>query len=258
MRLLYPSDPFDKKQPDENYAEEFLAAEAAGIACSLYSAEDFETGDFKPRPRFSSEEEILYRGWMLGLDGYRELVDAIEQSDARAVTSLVQYRYCHHLPEWYALCEDVTPETIFVAQGADYAAAVSDRGWSAYFVKDYVKSLTTTRGSVARSTAEIAEIVSLIEKYRGKVEGGVCIRQFEALAPDTEERYFVFRGKAHARNGAPPALVEIIAARIASPFFSIDIAHAVDGTPRLIELGDGQVSDRKRWPAAQFVEIFRG
>jgi hypothetical protein len=31
MRLLYPSDPFDKKQPDENYAEEFLVTAFANL-----------------------------------------------------------------------------------------------------------------------------------------------------------------------------------------------------------------------------------
>lgn len=258
MRFLYPCDPFNKKEPDETYAEEFLAAQAAGIACSLYSAEDFESGDFKPRPLFAEQEEVLYRGWMLNPNAYGLLLEAIGRKGAHAVTSVAQYRLCHYLPEWYPLCKDFTPETIFVAQGANYAAAVSDRHWPAYFVKDYVKSLTTSRGSVANSVGEISEIVSQIEKYRGQVEGGVCIRKFEQLAPDTEERYFVFRGKPYTRSGVVPEIVQAIAPRIDSPFFSVDVALSTDGTPRLIELGDGQVSDRKQWPAERFLEIFRG
>ncbi|MFZ6801028.1 hypothetical protein [Undibacterium sp. Di24W] len=46
MRFLYPCDPFNKKKPDEAYEEDFLAAQAAGLSCSLYSAEDFEQGEF--------------------------------------------------------------------------------------------------------------------------------------------------------------------------------------------------------------------
>jgi hypothetical protein len=258
MRLLYPCDPFNKKEPDETYAEEFLAAQAAGIACSHYSAEDFESGEFKPRPLFAEQEAVLYRGWMLNPTGYGQLVEAIERKGACAVTSVAQYRLCHYLPEWYSLCKDLTPETIFVEKGADYAAAVADRHWRTYFVKDYVKSLTTNRGSVASSVEEIGEIVSLIEKFRGQVEGGVCIRQFEQLAPDTEERYFVFRGKPYARNGDVPEIVQTIAPRIGSPFFSVDVVLSTNGTLRLIELGDGQVSDRKQWPVERFLEIFRG
>lgn len=258
MRLLYPGDPFNKKKPDETYAEEFLAAQAAGLACSLYSAEDFESGTFKPRPPLVEHEEILYRGWMLNPSSYGKLHEAIERTGSHAVTSVEQYRLCHYLPEWYPFCRDLTPETIFVEKGADYAAAVSSRHWQAFFVKDYVKSLTTSRGSVANLVGEIAEIVSLIEKYRGQVEGGVCIRQFEQLAPDTEERYFVFRGKPYARSGAVPEIVQSVAPRISSPFFSVDIVLTTNGTPRLIELGDGQVSDRKQWEAKRFIEIFRG
>jgi hypothetical protein len=162
MRLLYPCDPFNKKEPDETYAEEFLAAQAAGMVCSLYSAEDFESGEFKPRPSFADQEEVLYRGWMLNPNSYGQLLEAIERKGARPVTSVAQYRLCHHLPEWYPLCKDLTPETIVVEKGADYAAAVACHEWPAYFVKDYVKSLTTSRGSVANSVGEITEIISLI------------------------------------------------------------------------------------------------
>jgi hypothetical protein len=258
MHLLYPRDPFSKKEPDETYAEEFLAAQAIGIPCSLYSAEDFEGGEFKPLPGLPEDQQIIYRGWMLTPQGYAKLQAAIEDKGARALTSPDQYRRCHYLPEWYSLCKDVTPKTIFVAKGADYAAALSGQGWSAYFVKDYVKSLTTSRGSVANSVEEVSEIVALIEKYRGQLEGGVCIRQFEDLLPETEERYFVLKGEPLSRDGAVPVIVRRIAERVDSPFFSIDIVLAVDGTPRLIELGDGQVSDRKKWSAERFVEMFRG
>lgn len=256
MHLLYPCDPFDKKKPDEAYQEEFAAAQAAGMACCLYSAEDFESGEFKVRPSLPPGETVLYRGWMLTPEAYARLHAAIAGRDGRMLTSPTQYVRCHHLPAWYALCEEFTPKTVFVARDADFAAAVGDLGWPAYFVKDYVKSLTTTRGSVAQTAEEIAEIVALIEKYRGRIEGGICIRQFEALRPETEERYFVFDKKAFARSGDVPRIVEQIAARIDSPFFSVDVVLSAQGEPRLIELGDGQVSDRKQWPAERFVQIF--
>jgi ATP-grasp domain, R2K clade family 3 len=73
--------------------------------------------------------------------------------------------------------------------------------------------------------------------------------------PDSEARYFVFRGKAYAREGDAPALVHEVARRIDSPFFSVDVALDANGELRLIELGDGQVSDRKHWPAARLIEM---
>ena len=37
MHYLYPSDPFDKKRPDEDYQEEYEAALAGGLKCCLFS-----------------------------------------------------------------------------------------------------------------------------------------------------------------------------------------------------------------------------
>lgn len=256
MHLLYPCNPFDRKKPDEEYEEEFSAAQRAGLSCFLFSAEDFELGEFKPRPANLFEGEILYRGWMLTPARYEELQEAIHSKGGTALVSAEHYRKCHYLPEWYAQCQDLTPQTIFLSKEDDFSSALSKTGWNAYFVKDFVKSLTTARGSIARNVAEVQEVIQLIEHYRGQLEGGVCIREYEDLQPETEERYFVFRGKAFARDDVVPAIVEKIAQRINIPFFSVDIILNSEGAPRLIELGDGQVSDRKKWPADKFVDIF--
>jgi hypothetical protein len=256
VHFLYPCDPFKRSVPDEAYAEEFDAARARGVKCSLFSAEDFEAGKFVVCPAIESGAEVVYRGWMLTVERYAELQDAVKRHGGRMLTTTDQYRLCHHLPAWYAACADVTPKTVFLQRDADFSSRLVGLGWNAYFVKDYVKSLTTSRGSIAKTIAEVEEIVGLIEKYRGHIEGGLCIREYEELRSDTEERYFVFKQVVHAREGSVPEVVQRIAARIASPFFSIDIAMSKDGEPRLIELGDGQVSDRKQWTAMRFTEIF--
>jgi hypothetical protein len=98
-------------------------------------------------------------------------------------------------------------------------------------------------------------VVALIEQYRGAVEGGVCIRRFEKLAVETEERYFVFNGRAYGREENVPPLVQDVAKRIKSSFFSVDVVASESGELRLIELGDGQVSDRKKWPADKFASM---
>jgi hypothetical protein len=258
MHLLFPSDPFNKSAVDEAYSEEWEAMLRVGWSCSLFSFEDFELGEFKPRLPLPVSEELLYRGWMLTPERYSQLYQAVSGQGATLKTHPSQYRRCHYLPEWYSLCEDVTPETVVAPKGADFVALLEGKEWPAYFVKDYVKSLTTPRGSVATVPHQVAEIVSLIEQYRGSVEGGVCVRRFERWLPDTEERYFVFNGQAYAREGAPPALVQEIAMRIESPFFSVDLVQSEGGGLRLIELGDGQVSDRKKWTAEPFASMLLG
>lgn len=74
----------------------------------------------------------------------------------------------------------------------------------------------------------------------------------------SERRYFVYRGTAHSATGAVPPLVHAIPTRIDSPFYSVDIAETPTGELRLIELGDGQVSDIKEWSAEEFVGMFVG
>jgi hypothetical protein len=48
----------------------------------------------------------------------------------------------------------------------------------------------------------------------------------------------------------------MIAQRIDSPFFSVDTVMRADPELRVVELGDGQVSDRRRWPVEAFLDIF--
>jgi hypothetical protein len=256
MRLLYPSDPLNERKPDETWASEFQAAKAAGLNCSVYVAEAMDAGEFAPSPAIDGDT-VVYRGWMLSPANYARLQKAVECAGATMLVTTAQYRFCHHLPQWYPLCEDLTPRSIFLARQTDFATALAPLNWSAWFVKDYVKSLTTSRGSVAKTVEEVGEIVDLIEKYRGHIEGGVCVREFEDLLSETEERYFVFKGRAYSRDSIVPDIVESIARRIDSPFFSVDIVLSAQGQPRLIELGDGQVSDIKQWPIDTFVEIFR-
>ena len=257
MHLLYPSDPFNKTAVDEAYAEEFAAVNALGLPSSLFSLEDFESDKFRVRPAFPAGVDVVYRGWMMTSEVYARIVDAVAASGAQLKTNASEYRRCHYLPEWYPFCVTWTPETIVADKNADFVKLVRGRQWPAYFVKDYVKSLTTQRGSVAESPEEIADVVALIEQYRGSVEGGVCIRKFEELLPETEERYFVLNRTAFSRNGSVPTLVHEVAERISSPFFSVDTVMAISGELRLMELGDGQVSDRKKWNPEQFAAILQ-
>jgi len=127
MHLLFPSDPFNKAAADEAYVEELEAACALGIPYSLFSFEDFEAGGFKPLPLLSATDAVLYRGWMLAPEGYSRLYQAVSAKGGSLRTNPTQYRHCHYLPEWYPLCEEFTPETIFLAKDADFASELAVR-----------------------------------------------------------------------------------------------------------------------------------
>jgi hypothetical protein len=51
-------------------------------------------------------------------------------------------------------------------------------------------------------------------------------------------------------------MVAECAQRIKSQFFSIDAIDLKDGTKRIVEIGDGQVSDLVGWTADRFARIW--
>ena len=256
MLLLYPSDPFDPKSPDENYAAEYQSACRAGIKTCLFSFESFLAGSFLPRPGICEKNVVCYRGWMMPPIEYARLCQVIEKSGATPLTSPANYELCHYLPRWYPILSELTPPTHFYSESDDIASLLRELGWNKCFLKDYVKSLSTDTGSFVNDLNEIPTVLSKMKKYRGIIEGGVCARQIEDFVPDSEVRYFVFQGKVHGPSSeAIPEIVEVAAQRIASPFFSVDTAVRTDEKLRIIELGDGQVSDLKSWNTDQFMQI---
>jgi hypothetical protein len=93
--------------------------------------------------------------------------------------------------------------------------------------------------------------------FRGEIEGGLCVRRVEAFIADSEQRYFVLDGKPFSAVGDPvPDAVKQAAHRIPSRFFSVDVIRRQDGALRIVEVGDGQVSDLVGWTAPAFAAIW--
>lgn len=255
MRIFYPDDPLDPRHAEGLFLPECEAARARGFDVSLFSFEDFARDRFEPRPRPGQDEAVLYRGWMLNLEQYERLVHAFRAFGLRPVVSLESYRVAHHLPGWYPLVKEWSAETLIFDAATDFEAALADVRWPGYFVKDYVKSLNTGPGSLVTHPKEIARVIAQLKKYRGEIEGGVCLRRPEEYLPGSERRYFVAGDRAFSADGEVPDLVASCAARVPSPFFSVDVARRSDGAQRIVEIGDGQVSDRKEWSVQQLVEV---
>lgn len=255
MRVLYPENPLNTTQADEPYQEEFVAVRAAGFPCSLFDFDLLPLAEFNPHPKILSGEPILYRGWMLNPQGYQTLVMHIEKRGGIPITPYGDYLRCHHLPGWYSQCALYTAETYFFKADDELENNITALDWDQYFVKDFVKSNTADKGSIAQSPTEALSIVEQLEAYRGETEGGVAIRRVESYRPDTEQRYFVVRGVAYGPSGEVPKLVQTIARTINAPFYSVDVIENLAGELRLVELGDGQVSDKKNWSVSQFLDV---
>jgi ATP-grasp domain, R2K clade family 3 len=255
--FLFPSDYFHPHQVDETYLAESISLQQAGFPTAVISLESLSADLAQIYPTLISTPTMIYRGWMLSASDHQKLIATISQAGACAYTSTADYLATHYLPNWYHSIKDLTPETHFYHTDGDLKNELTKLGWDRFFVKDYVKSLKTSMGSIISHPAEINLVIAEMHKFRGTIEGGICIRRVEDFIPTTEQRYFVIDGKVFAadRTATIPAIAIDCAGRIKSRFFSIDIIDRQDGVKRIVEIGDGQVSSLVGWSVDRFVEI---
>ncbi len=259
MVILFPSDYFDKKNPDDMFAEQAKAFETLGFETFLVSLEDLKLGSIKFYPSLPKKETVLYRGWMLSGQEYEQLINAIINAEAKPFTTLKQYLATHHIPNWYPHISKFTPETVCFTDLENIELNLQKLGWQGFFIKDFVKSLKTSAGSHIKSPEQITTVIKEMKKFRGQVEGGICVRRIEAIDEDSEQRYFALNGKGYSSdNKEVPSIVTKCAINLSSNFFSIDVAYRSDGELRVVEVGDGQVSDLVGWSVERFVSLWEG
>lgn len=259
MNFVYPQSILSPRYPDETFQEEALAISQTGFTALRIDSEKLALGTAKIIPPIDVISQVVYRGWMLSPVEYENFCSSVTAVGGQPLTSSTQYLATHYLPNWYSVIPDLTPETVVLPPDVDWIAELTKLGWPRFFVKDYVKSLKTSLGSVIERPEDIHAVAAEMEKYRGTIEGGLCIRRVEDFLLDTEQRYFVLFNKPYCADpqAAIPDIIFTCAARIASNFFSVDLIRRSDGQLRVVEIGDGQVSDLVGWSAERFAEIWR-
>jgi hypothetical protein len=256
VNVLYAADYFKPSLVDQEFSAEAEAFEARGFGILAVNIDDLGSAGSMELP-LKVQGVILYRGWMLDTTSYSSLVETVQRAEGIPFTSLEEYLLTHHIPNWVSLLSDMTPETVVLPNGSDFETELRALGWREFFVKDYVKSLKTSMGSRISDPAMIGRLVEEMERFRGSIEGGLCVRRVEDLRSETEQRYFVLHGKPYAADGSSiPRIVSECAERISSPFFSVDVARNANDTLRVVELGDGQVSDAVGWEIDRFTGLF--
>lgn len=258
MIFLFPSDYFNPKAVDEAYLEQATCMQNAGFETAVISLESLYTSSPKISPILSPSSDVVYRGWMLSPSDYELLLSVVKNKGTRAFTSKVEYLATHYLPNWYSQLTDLTPETKFYSVDDDLESELKTLGWERFFIKDYVKSLKISVGSIIDRPSDIRTVVQEMKKFRGTIEGGVCVRRVEDFVAASEKRYFVIHGQPFAASldEEIPGIVYECAERIQSKFFSVDVVERTDGVQRIVEIGDGQVSDLVGWSAERFAELW--
>ncbi|MFC7280161.1 ATP-grasp domain-containing protein [Paractinoplanes rhizophilus] len=267
MLVLFPSDVLRPRRCDEHFAAEADAARSAGHQVAVVDHDALASGAAEQAvSRVPSDAVAVYRGWMLDSQAYEGFAAALRRRGVRLLTTPEQYRRAHELPGWYAALAAFTPASAWTV-GTDRSAFDTAReslGAGAGVLRDYTKSMKhhwdeavyipdLTNGPAAWSVAE------RLHELRGDdFAGGFVVRRFEQFT-GAEVRTWWIHGTcrlitAHpdTPDESPPADADVVvpagvAAAIATlrlPFVTVDLARRADGIWRIIELGDGQVSDR--------------
>jgi len=271
MILLFPCEPFSPRRIDPDFVTEHEAARSVGFTCATYSHEDLEAGDIrtclKMLPEPGEDRLVLVRGWMVPGETYRKLHDGLVDRGFTPITLPEAYDEAHYLPLAYQHTEGHTSRSEWIDGDS------ADEAWTLYqsfrhadaIIKDWVKSAKSRWKDgcyIPTGTSEerFREIFQVFRQERGKLfNRGVVLREFLPLVergsdigglPLVEEtRLFFWRGEVLVLpdRRSPSPLDELprwteIAARFQSSFLTVDVALLEDGSWRIVETGDGQVS----------------
>lgn len=264
--LLLCADPLAPRRPDPHFAPEAAAARALGLPTALIDHDALLAGEADAAvarvPRGGGP--AWYRGWMVPSERYAALAEALARRGVPLLTSPARYRRAHELPGWYDAFAAVTPRSVWtsgVPARGEAAPATAALGGGPAIVKDYVKSRKHEwdeacyvpdlgdRDGLARVVARFAELQGEF------LTGGIVVRAFERLDADAgEARVWWLDGTPVAVTAHPdtPALLPRPAldavrgpvAALGCRFVTTDLALREDGVWRVVEVGDGQVSDR--------------
>ncbi|WP_241695202.1 ATP-grasp domain-containing protein [Streptomyces sp. C] len=258
------------RRADSHFAAEARQLRAAGGAVALVDHDALLAGDAERAVARvpAGAGAVWYRGWMVPAERYAGLDAALRGRGARLAVTPEAYRRAHELPGWYETFAALTPASRWLPaapgeapDGERLAALAAALPAGAGIVKDYVKSRKhewheachlpdlADRPAVHRV---VSRFVELQDEF---LAGGIVLRAFERFTgPEVRvwwrdgEPRLVSPHPDHPEPAAalPAAALEPVRSAVGAlgcRFVTTDLALREDGVWRVVEVGDGQVSD---------------
>jgi hypothetical protein len=265
MLLLVPADVLRPRRPDDHFADEATAAREAGWEVAVIDHDALARGAAAGPAvaRVPAGDDAVYRGWMLGAAQYAAMAGALAARGVTLRTSPAQYRRAHELPGWHAALAAVTPAAEWTGGDAeeDFRRACAALGTGPAVLRDYTKSMKH-HWDEAAYVPDVADpdaawrVAARFRELRGDdFTGGFVLRRFERFTGAEVRTWWVdgdcrlVTAHPDTPDAPPPADLDLrvvtpLLAALALPFVTADVVRRDDGAWRLVELGDGQVSDR--------------
>lgn len=211
--------------------------------------------------------QTLLRSWMFTEEEYERLYQALAERGCYLANDSAAYAAAHYLPSYYEAIEEWAAPTRWI-DGMDVGEAwamASELGPPPYLLKDHVKAAKENWACsyvpAGASRAEFEEVCRRFIDHRGdSFERGLVVRAALPLAPlaadssgqPVYDEYRLFFWEGTILTAAPYDDVagdetdfvqfEVLGERIASSFFTADVARLTTGKWAVIEVGDGGVS----------------
>jgi len=260
--ILFPCEYDNIHVVDDNFLLEYNACQSVGIKTALFDHDLFVSESKLKISEIDSNSEILLRSWMLKTDEYTKLEILLEH---KLITNHWQYKYAHHFPEilqdikyyttpincWFHL-SDMNDELINIIQNNIKTDIL---------IKDFVKSEKGTDLFIFEKDIIRQDLKNIIDKFviqRGNLfNDGIVLKEFVELKKygkiTNEWRAFYFDKNLISlelntenniiSNKPDIKLIKEVGNQInKSKFYTIDFAELSDGTWKVLEAGDGQVS----------------
>ena len=272
--FIFPCDPLRPKRVDEHFMPQSMAAREAGYEVRTLNIEALtrDTGEsILPWPPLDSEDfpsrlTAVYRGWMLTPVDYERFSNLLAAKNVLLRSSPESYARAHELPGWYDGLRDFTPKTVEIEHTSfDHIMRGLERlKANAVFVRDYSKSLKHDRdiAGYVPDTTDInaaSRVIKKFEELRGEdLAGNVLLREFEHFVGNEIRSWWV-NGELKLVTNHPDTPNEEVRVDVSGdwlpkgfskslkalnlPFVTADFVQNTDGKWRMVELGDGQVSD---------------
>ncbi|MDE7415600.1 MAG: ATP-grasp domain-containing protein [Lachnospiraceae bacterium] len=260
--ILFPSSFFNVHKVDEDLQAEYDAVQYTGLYdVILFGYEKwFHQGKLVLTKEPAEVANAVYRGWMMKPDLYETFYKQLKEHGICLVTEPDMYVNMHVFPNVYKLVENDTAKMKVFPLHEQIDIEDVKKVFSRFMVKDYVKSVKGTEfptyfdHSVDQDSFD--QWMEVFYKYRGDLlTGGICIKEYLDLKKygDRSNEFRVFyinheiatvsRNSSQLQVTADPPreLVEKYR-NLPSVFYTVDFAELADGTWKIIEAGDGEVS----------------
>ncbi|MDX3097932.1 ATP-grasp domain-containing protein [Streptomyces sp. ME01-24h] len=268
--FVFCADALRPSRVDAHFAAEAEAVRALGHDVALVDHDALLAGDAAAATSRvpSGAGPAWYRGWMMSAQRYAALSAALSERRVLLGTSPDQYRRAHELPGWYGAFAAQTPRSTWLPldpagppPGAPaLAAATAPLGEGPAVVKDYVKSRKHEWDEACyvpelADTEHLASVVARFAALQGDdLAGGIVVRAFESFVKAAGEARVWWTGGEAALVTAHPDTPDLrpapdldavrpLVRALGCPFVTTDLALHEDGRWRVVEVGDGQVSD---------------